>query len=1136
MLGRVSRNTVNEELAQPLTTAGAVDNESVRSSSVVHRPYPAAIATSLVSDDDFTEKGAQLQIDFDSRRKKSLAQQRFSHEFRFNVQMSLRVACGVLIASSIQARVSNYDPADPFGKKWVFFPSWYYLGGLSYCAISVIFTTGKTIGSTLMVVWQAFLGVGMALVYSLLLFACMDVETQDKQAPDPYAGYVKMSQAFTTGTYWVNLHNFYTTLPWMISFTVLVLVCPFASTTKKFAVSNNLYFILTIIDPKDPIHGSGLKTSEDVTFGTANILRNLAVYFVVGILGSLVSLVIMFVPYPVFAMNRLRKESTRAASDIIELLNIIVDSYCFKNKNVEHMKFLKLKLQRKFDAVAARHHRMEALLEDAWWEQSFGFHYVLGFHHPIMVNYVTLVGSLISDLRTLNYAMELEQYEHLHMTYMTILQREVYIVQSRSAELLHEIACEVQSASREVDLASIATLKAQMETTLHHYRSVQSRTLRTHPVTLSEMAGNVPFNLFLFSLNSFCITMIDFQDTNNTKNYTDVHRTRLFLQNAITHFFTWHHYTNGQAMLAAIRGSLAIVLGIFLSVFVYAFDSTVPSTIAYVMGCYLGSSFRATVNRVGGVVAGSIIPSLFQVFIAQVRDPRYLNVILSNIAVAVWVFLSMYVYYAEGYSSYVGLVSAFVSASILLRQSDVSFESMPEHASFIAISSYSTLAQTSVGVVLFVVVELVVCPHSAMHLLRRNIQTTLKLQLEAFEVLYGHHLTSSCTMEAETMDSLREILLGKIPAQLSKQANLLMEAEAEPLLWRAAVSSQKYKKIRDSLRRLLNNNTLLFKLVCWFNYRVEQNQVDIHGMDIRDGRNRVRPSGDDTSVHDRWQLAATYFQTAMTHSFKTLAVLFSDAFLYADLDQTAIFMQMKEAFRLADKDCSGEIDVDEVAEMLTAIFVESGVVKRDEIYKYVDEFMGVVDKDSNGCVSFEEFMEALENGLMLEVKLYTRRKPKIPALTAKRSNTSSGIDETTLDLQKLIRTRNAQSSVRLPVTPDARDKIDTCRRCMSTNDSYCRSFPTPSIEKDRRFSLASSSDPAWCREHDFLSVEEFSSADSVVTQMKSAYMEWLLADQRYEKVSTEELLLLNCFVSSAEGIAKSLADVAEIVVTSYDTM
>ncbi|KAF1781359.1 EF-Hand 1, calcium-binding site [Phytophthora cactorum] len=1061
MVGRRTRHTPNGDLTEPLHTGDASDSESAS--------HPA-----------------KLRIDFDSNRKSALKQQRFSREFRFNAQLSLRVAVGVLIASSIQTRVSDYDPSDTDGKKWVLFPSWYYLGGLSYCAIAVIFTTGKTIGSTLMIVWQAFLGVGMALVYSIVLFACMNVHTQDSNAEDPYDGYIEIDQAFSSSTYWVNLHDFYTTLPWMIIFTVVVLVCPFAATTKKFAVANNLFFILTIINPADPIGGSGLKTSDDPSFRTANILHNLEVYFLIGIVGSLVSLAIMFVPYPIFAIKRLRKDSKLAAEDILDLLNIIIDSYCFKNKNMDHMNFLKLKLQRKFDAAAARHRRMEALLENAWWEQSFGFHYVLGFHRPIMFNYVKLVGSLIPT-----YA------------------RLATLCSSRN----------MTTSTSQVELVAIPRLEAQMETTLHRYRSTQNRTLRSYPVTLEEMEGNVPLNIFLFSLNSFCSTMIGFQEIHNKKIYTDAHRIRSFLVTSVRNFFKVDNYTDGHAMLSAFRGSVAIIIGIFLSVYVYGFNATVPSTVAYVLGNYLGGSFRATVNRVGGVVAGSVVPSVFQYFIAQICDPRHLNVVLSNIVLFVWLCISMYVCYAGGYSSYAGLVSAFVSTGILMRQSDLCYSNASDNASSIAISSYSSLAQTSVGIVLFIIVELMIYPKSAMYLLRRNIQKTLKLQLEAFEVLFGHHLTKSSSMDAETMEHLREILQVKIPAKHAEQASLLAEAQAEPLMWRPAFSTQKYEKVLESSRRLLNNNTLLFKL-----YR--------HS----DSLTATIPSVDSKSTHAKWQLATGQFQTAVTDSFKTLEMLFSDAFLYSEPDQTAIFMQMKEAFRLADKDCSGEIDADEVADMLETIFAQSGAVKQGEIHKYVEEFMRVVDKDKSGLVSFEEFVEALENGLKLEVEVYTRRKPKAPALVARRENVLAAIDEDEAgdesenDAPKVGVVESGDHTQ--SKAPDALEaKVNNSRAAMPSRESYRRSSQASSVDKGKRTSSAASSAPAMCREHDVLNVEEFSSND-IAAQMKTAYVEWLLEERRYEKVSMEELLLLNCLVSGAEGIAKSLTEMAEIVVAS----
>ncbi|EEY56956.1 uncharacterized protein PITG_10503 [Phytophthora infestans T30-4] len=301
----------------------------------------------------------------------------------------------------------------------------------------------------------------------------------------------------------------------------------------------------------------------------------------------------------------------------------------------------------------------------------------------------------------------------------------------------------------------------------------------------------------------------------------------------------------------------------------------------------------------------------------------------------------------------------------------------------------------------------------------------------------------------------------KIPAKHVQQASLLAEAQAEPLMWRP-FSTLKCEKDLECSRRLLNNNTLLFKLVRWFNFRVEHDQCKV-------------------------QLATSQFQTVVTNSFKTLEMLFSDALLYLEPDQTAIFMQMKEAFRLADKDCSGEIDADEVADMLETIVAQSGTVKQGEIHKYVEEFMRVVDKDNSGLVSIEEFVEALENGLKLEVEVYAQRKSKASALVARGS------------------------------IPNFH--LWMCRKRMST------------ILEPRCLSLAASSAPVKCREHDVLNVKEFSSSD-IAAQMKTAYVEWQLEERRYEKVSMEELLLLNCLVSGAGGIAKSLTEMAEIVVTS----
>ncbi|KAG6595951.1 putative transmembrane protein [Phytophthora cinnamomi] len=986
-------------------------------------PPAVRLRAGTIGSEDFNEKGANLRIDMDNDQKKSIKAQMFSSEFRFNAELSLRVACGVVIASFIQTRDPNYDP---------------------YCAVAVIFSAGKNVGATLTQVCQAFYGVGMALVYNLLLFSFVSVHTFD----DSYDGYVLISKKMSFGSsdYYVNSHNFYAVLPWMVIFTVVILLMPLETNTKKFALANNLYFTLTIINPTDPLDSSKLKASNDNYFETSNILNNLAMYFMVGFVGTLISLIIMFIPYPIFAIAKLREETKNASGDVLDLLNVIVDS-------------VNLTRPRHF------HRRMIKLLEDVWWEQLFGFHLFFKFNRSVAKNYVRLIGSLIADLRSLNNAMQLEQYDQLHFMYMKVLQREIYVIQMRSGDLLNEIASEIHASSEQLDLQTIRTLQRQMENTLRHYREAQIRLLQSSKVKIKDVEGNVPLNLFLFSLNSFCSTLIEFQGKHNEKDFHGGRRARSFVAASIQNFFMINRYTRAK-ILESARMAVAIVIGIFMAVYLYGFSSTTPAAVSYVMGNHIGGSFSVTLNRVGGVVAGSVVPSVFQFFISQICNPQILNVFLSEIVLFVWVTLSMYVKFVEGYSSYAGLVSAFIAAGVLLRQTDVCYTDSSDGSSAIAISSYSSLAQTSVGLVLIIVLEMAMCPESATSLLRKNIQQTLKLQQKAFEILFGHHLSSSGEMSEETMEEVRDILQVQI--------------------------------LRNFTNRLLNNNNLLFKLVRWYNYRMKQNLTQTNVVDIRDISTesaRVFDTNGGKTTHTKWQEASNQFLSAVDDTFNTLQMLFGESFLYSDPEQTAIFMQMKEAFRVADKDCSGEIDADEVAVMLETIFAQSGAVKQEEITKYVADFMEIVDKDCSGKVSFEEFMAALEDGLKLEVEVYHRRKPK--ATTLKQA--LSSINEDGHTSSHASRASRASCSV-------------TSSNGTGMNKITSSMFDSNTPKKEGRILSAATSD--------------------IAAQMKSAYVEWLMEGQRFKRVTMEELLLLNCLVSGAEGIARNLTLMEEIVVSS----
>ena len=74
------------------------------------------------------------------------------------------------------------------------------------------------------------------------------------------------------------------------------------------------------------------------------------------------------------AISKLREETSKDLGDVLDLLNLIVESYRFKNQKVNHINFLKIRLQRKFDAAVACQTPMISILDNVWWEQVFRFH------------------------------------------------------------------------------------------------------------------------------------------------------------------------------------------------------------------------------------------------------------------------------------------------------------------------------------------------------------------------------------------------------------------------------------------------------------------------------------------------------------------------------------------------------------------------------------------------------------------------------------------------------------------------------------------------------------------------------------------------------------------------------------------
>lgn len=989
--------------------------------------------------------------------------------------MALRVSFAVLLSSSIQTRDQTSDSSHAYAKKWLFFPDWYYLGGLSYCAVMVVFSMGYNVGGTIREVCQGIWGVGMALVYNCVLFAFIPVERFDSKAEDPYRNYYKINKAFNSSAYWINVPNLYTTLPWIVLFTVLMMVLPFQTNTRKYAVGTNAYFTLTIINPANPLSSGQLKRIDEELFDTSNILRNLQVFAIVGVLGACLSIATMCIPYPIFAISRLREDSQKAAVELLELLNLIVDSYCIKITNARSVKRLKRKLKRNFDNADARQCRMMSLLEDAWWEQCFGLHYPLHFNWAMSRTYIRLIGSLLADLRTLSNAMRLEQYGALPTIYRDALKQDIYVIQIHVNNLLDDVARKVHALSPHLDLPSREVLEMELHLALHNFYKLQQSFLHHQTVTSDDVAGNVPLSLFLFSLHSFCTVLFKFQDGYNSKKYDDGHRVRSFLRKSVQKCVDVKYYCDAMVWINALKLTAAVMLGVAFSVGVYGFSASVPSTIAYVMCETIGSSFRKTVNRVGGVVAGSVVPSVCKFYLVQLCHPMIWSLLLSNTVLFLWVTVCMYVYFGQGYGAYSGIVAAFVACDTLLRQTDICDVHGSDTSNTIAIASYSSLAQTSVAVVIFISVETFIVPKSAIFMLRQSIVESLTLHQTAFQVLFGHLLSNRVGLDPRSSFDVGQSLVVDLPRDLDTQRQLLAEAMLEPILWRTHFAPDKYRRILRLLHELLHNNYLFWKLLRWFQSQVAQESERLNGADLRDRRRKDAEMERDPT----WHGAATRLQSLIDESFESIRVSFCDPLYPVEADSRAAIEPVQEELQLDDNTRSGTLQAEIKSVRFKAGLAEYGAIE-------------VASSPKDETVDSGRRPRALE-------PLCT----KVPGKLEIHPLSLDQLDER--GLQKVDESRGASGN-----------SATTCTTCLLTQE-----------RKRRALSIVNGSVCSH-HSHDVLTIEDDTTFEAVAC-MKLAYAEWVMMDRRFEKTSMEEELVLKCFISGAESIAKSLFELQELV-------
>ncbi|CAI5707927.1 unnamed protein product [Peronospora effusa] len=1105
--------------------------------------------------------------------------------FKQRLQLAVRIAIGVLLADVVQTRGSD--------REWLLLPSNYYLGGLTVASMMVIYAASNTVGGVLEQVWQIDVGVAIALLYNFVVFACV---------PITQGNLMTVSKNLKGSTYYVSLQDWGTTLPLLALFTLVVLLLPIQRNVKKFAVSTNLYFTLTIVNPMNPIFTTALKDNSDGNsyYGKNNLLKQLAIYSAVGVVGTLIALVIMILPYPIFAMRKLRRHMAASPHDIRDILNLIVDSYCFRAKDIKKMDFFKLRLDRLLENAHERLATMESLLSDCWWEELVGFGACFHFNKTVAKQLVQLYAKLLADLHSMKFAIEAETCHWTHVVLLKKMQTQFYVLQIEANDLLEDISLEIVHSSRSMSSPKFASLKRAVEQLMGKYTILYGNLLSADVHTAHDVGKTMPLNVFVYSFHVFVISLLDFEGTFNGKNFSARYRVKNFLKLAYQGLLHPTNYPR-RLIIFAFRTTLAIIFGICCSTFIFAFSSTAPTAIAMVAEDNIGGTYGNTANRVGGLVAGTVVPSIFSFFVCAVVDDDVYNT-LNNIVLFVWTVGSMYVWFCGRYMALAGMTSAFMAASVLLDHGC-------RNTSSSTTVSYASLTQNALGILILMVVELVIYPRSSRGLLRSNIQQLLMQYRRVFRDVFRHHIaynrparistgplteedieTANALLSRTQIKALKFQMKTAIPELLKTQANLLDGSTMEPTLWKPPFSTSKYTKVLAVCRELLDRIDVFVDLIDWHENRRSsgkdkllrrwhQSRIDAEctaaftaaqeppsptsaavaemvGEERVQTGNSLSPQSPSSPLPNvtttspavakiKWDQSLAIVEVGIVEAFDTLATLFGVEFSGSNAEDHAIYLQMKEAFRIADVHRRGVVDVSELSLLLEKLMPYAGSQGIEGMEQYVDEFMQLVDKDNDGKISFSEFMQALNEGFRLELEIYDDQ-PQVPISDVVTPNgaqptPSSGIrllHRSTLrrnsiqsmqaDESEDPSTPGRQKHVTI-VAPSPRPRrssnfVDMAAYQMSNLTSTLFEDTRPMMNPSRRYlfrgmsSASESSAP-----EALLNVEAFTLTEAAMA-LKESYGECLLGyvDDHSKRVTMEDFILMSCVISACENIAENL--------------
>lgn len=576
-----------------------------------------------------------------------------------------------------------------------------------------------------------------------------------------------LMQGFMPGGYTESMpHRWYIGSIWGIVFTFLVLWLNFDDNTKIFGLSTYVWYWMSFLQPDAT---AGFSQNFEVR-ADGKAIRE----FMVALIGCGIAIVAAYVPYPIYAHTKALDTAKKMTAQVYMTKQDFLKFYCGSKADYMAVRIL----GRELNTLRSEAGIISGLLDTSWYE-------CLGMgkwqtQRVMMYKFSDYSSKSVDLMSNVFQICQSESFDPDHVKTMKAIKEPLTAIIDNNAEVLkfclgglyegsfnEDVQDEAQAAmSKSMD--AVKTMTSELE---------KSRKKTGYDKISEESSGE---NVVALTFAKFTHLTRDFYESLQGEQKEE----RSWRDGAgILGLFEPEELFNKDHLNWTLRNGVSIIISFYIgwhgyNQYISKYNAAIASTVAVLLSKFVGSAMVKNLARLQGVVIGIVLGNLLYAFLAWCY---WWGHVLVAVALYLWTFMGLFMYFHSTNYSTVGLLLAVFGSQALLKPC-ANDDTNP--------SGHGAIVNVTIGICVMTIIDLLLSSARASDMTQKNFRDASKSMVDAIDKLFDHKVTTIVPRESS------------LKGAIAKAAFMGNEAALEPRYWRHDWPTAKFEQAMSCLKTL----------------------------------------------------------------------------------------------------------------------------------------------------------------------------------------------------------------------------------------------------------------------------------------------------------------------------------------------